>query len=139
MSAHWLVVQSTRLIGGILDFYFFLGPRPEDVLMQYQQVIGKPVMPPFWSLGFHQCRYKIYQLLCNSLLLVHDVSVEQCPVYRYGYKDVEEVESVVDRYKEEGIPLETIWGDIDYMNGYRDFSLEESKYSLPKMRKFLDK
>lgn len=66
-------------------------------------------------------------------------NVEQIGAHRYGYKNVEEVESVVERYKEKGIPLETMWGDIDYMNGYRDFSLEELKYSLPKMRSFIQK
>lgn len=62
-----------RIIGGILDFYFFLGPLPGDVLKQYQAVIGKPAMPPFWSLGFHQCRYIISLLTIpdsNFLLLL---------------------------------------------------------------------
>jgi alpha-glucosidase (family GH31 glycosyl hydrolase) len=35
-----------RTIGGVLDFYFFLGPTPEGVVMQYHQVIGRPHMPP---------------------------------------------------------------------------------------------
>ena len=46
-----------RTIGGILDVFFFVGPRPEDVIRQYQSVIGKPFMPPYWALGFQLCRY----------------------------------------------------------------------------------
>ncbi len=46
-----------RTIGGILDVLFFAGPRPEDVIRQYQSVIGKPYMPPYWALGFQLCRY----------------------------------------------------------------------------------
>jgi alpha-glucosidase (family GH31 glycosyl hydrolase) len=46
-----------RTLGGILDIFFFAGPRPEDVIRQYQTVIGTPYMPPYWALGFQLCRY----------------------------------------------------------------------------------
>lgn len=34
-----------RTIGGVLDFYIFLGPDPNMVIQQYQQVIGKCLHP----------------------------------------------------------------------------------------------
>ena len=46
-----------RSIGGIMDFYWFLGPTPSDVVKQYLELIGLPLMPPYWSLGFHLCRW----------------------------------------------------------------------------------
>ena len=39
-------------IGGILEFYIFFGTAIEVVRM-YSDVVGKPKLPPFWSLGFH--------------------------------------------------------------------------------------
>ena len=46
-----------RVIGGVLDFYIFTGPSMHQVVQQYTDVVGKPFLPPYWSLGFHLCRW----------------------------------------------------------------------------------
>jgi alpha-glucosidase (family GH31 glycosyl hydrolase) len=82
-----LGIQST---GGILEFYVFGGPTPAEVVRQYLEVVGLPAMVPYWSLGFHNCRW--------------------------GYESVGYVQEVVTNYSRANIPLQTQWMDIDYMN-----------------------
>lgn len=48
-----------NVIGGVLDFYFLAGSEtdPTEVARQYAEVVGFPAEVPWWSFGFHQCRY----------------------------------------------------------------------------------
>ncbi len=48
---------SLKTIGGILDFFVFIGENPEEVIQLYTSLIGRPIMPPFWGLGFQLCRW----------------------------------------------------------------------------------
>lgn len=66
-----------RTVGGILDFYIFLGPTPEQVTAQYTDVIGKPYFPPYWSLGFQLCRYGYESL--ENLTRVFDRNIGKIP------------------------------------------------------------
>ena len=65
------------------------------------------MLPPFWSLGFHQSKW--------------------------GYVDIEMFEKVIKGYKDHGIPLDTIWSDIDYMINFEDFTIDESRFNLEKL------
>jgi alpha-glucosidase len=45
-----------RMIGGVLDFYFFSGPSPQYVIEQYGELVGFPTWQPVWGFGFQLCR-----------------------------------------------------------------------------------
>ncbi|CAL5218429.1 g109 [Coccomyxa viridis] len=88
---------SYRIIGGVADFYFFLGPTPNAVLEQLTYIVGRPMMAPYWSLG-----------LMNS---------------KYGYSTVQQLERVVQSYAYFKIPLETFVTDSQYMDHDQDFTI----------------
>ncbi|KAK9766714.1 hypothetical protein K7432_004020 [Basidiobolus ranarum] len=102
-----------KAIGGVLDFSFYPGPDAYEVINQYTATVGRPHQIAYWSLGFHQCKY--------------------------GYVDIDEVESVVRNYSLAKIPLETMWTDIDYMDMFKDFTLDPINYPLDRVQKFISK
>ena len=101
-----------RTIGGIVDYFVFVGPRPEDVVKQYQSLVGFPVLTPYWGLGYHQCRW--------------------------GYNNLNDLQNVVTKFNQYRIPLDVLWTDIDYMNNYEDFTLDASRYNYGQFSKCID-
>ncbi|RIA97248.1 glycosyl hydrolases family 31 protein [Glomus cerebriforme] len=102
-----------KVIGGILDFYIFLGPSPIEVVEQYSELIGYPCLIPYWSLGFHQCRW--------------------------GYNTILKLEDMVDQYKEAKIPMDVVWIDIDYMDSYKLFTYDPTRFPVDKFSEFVAK
>ncbi|XP_065071770.1 maltase-glucoamylase-like isoform X1 [Rhopilema esculentum] len=92
-----------RTIGGVLDFYMFFGPTPEDVVKQYTLAVGRPFMPPYWSLGFQLCRW--------------------------GYNSLERVKNITQKMREYDIPQDVQYGDIDHMDRHVDFTFNKKKYA----------
>ena len=89
--------------GGISDFYVIINSNtPDSVVGYYQRIVGKPVLMPQWALGWHQCKF-----------CLHTVS---------------EYQSVIDNYKKYNIPLDAQWGDIDYMENYKNFKVDKANF-----------
>ncbi|KAK7085835.1 hypothetical protein SK128_017032, partial [Halocaridina rubra] len=91
-----------RSIGGIMDLLFFMGPNPEEVIQQYTQVIGRPFLPPYWSLGFQLCRY--------------------------GYNNLDNLKGAVSRTRRHGIPLDVQYADIDHFDRRLDFTYDNDTF-----------
>ncbi|KAA0195144.1 hypothetical protein HAZT_HAZT008012 [Hyalella azteca] len=89
--------------GDLITLYIFTGPTPADVVRQYTQLVGRPAMPPYWALGYHQCRF--------------------------NYGTLEKTKKVWKRTRDAGIPFDVQWNDLDYMSGREDFTYDQEKFS----------
>ena len=86
-----------RTIGGLIDYYFIYGDNPDEVLIKLHDIIGQPIMPPFWSFGFHLCRW--------------------------GYSNTKEIRALYNKFFDQDLPIDTFWVDIDALEDKRIFSL----------------
>lgn len=102
-----------RLIGGNIDLYFFDGPSATEVTKQYLTgAAGLPAMQQYFTFGYHQCRW--------------------------GFSNWSMVSDVVTNFKNYGIPLETVWTDIDYMFQYRDFENDPVRFGYSEGQQLMD-
>lgn len=90
---------------GIVDAFFFVGPKPKDVVRQYTSVTGKPAMPQLFSTAYHQCRW--------------------------NYRDEEDVENVDSKFDEHDIPYDVLWLDIEHTDGKRYFTWDPVLFPHP--------
>ncbi|MDE6182737.1 MAG: glycoside hydrolase family 31 protein, partial [Eubacteriales bacterium] len=80
-------------VGGQIQYYFMLGNTIKDVVEKYTGLTGRMEMPPLWSLGYQQCRF--------------------------SYFTQEEVKQLIKTFEQKEIPLDVVYLDIDYMDGFR--------------------
>ena len=78
---------------------------PQNVLRKLATLVGKMPMPPRWAIGYHQCRYSYYP----------DKRVLQ----------------IATEFRNRNIPCDVIWMDIDYMDGFRIFTFNPSRFPDP--------
>ncbi len=78
------------------------------IVKEFRGLIGRSYIPPKWAFGFGQSRW--------------------------GYENEADVRHVYESYEKAGIPLDSIYMDIDYMERYKDFTIDETKF--PKFEDF---
>lgn len=85
-----------------LNLFVIDGGSPYDIVKQFRKIIGRSYIPPKYAFGFGQSRW--------------------------GYKTKEDFRKVADGYRKNNIPLDMVYMDIDYMQDFKDFTLNEKNF-----------
>lgn len=88
-----------------LALYVIDGTDPYDIVKQFRRIIGRSYIPPKFAFGFGQSRW--------------------------GYKTPDDFREVADNYRNRHLPLDMIYMDIDYMDSYKDFTLNDDFRDFP--------
>ena len=94
--------------GGELDYFIFTGGKensPKKVLADYANLTGKTPLPPIWALGNQQSRW--------------------------SYFPEKRVREIASEFRKNKIPADAIYLDVDYMDGYRVFSWDKTRFPNP--------
>lgn len=92
---------SVKFESPTLQYYVILGDPPQ-LLEQFTELTGKAPLPPLWSLGYHQSRW--------------------------GYASEKDIQDIVAGFNEHQMPVSAIHLDIDYMDGFRVFTVDQARY-----------
>ena len=86
------------------DLYLYVieGESAYDIVKQFRKLIGRSYIPPKFAFGFGQSRW--------------------------GYKTKEDFQKVAEGYRKNDIPIDMIYMDIDYMQDYKDFTVNEENF-----------
>ena len=85
-----------------LDVYRISGDSVLSIVHQFREMIGRSYIPPRWAFGFGQSRW--------------------------GYVCEADVREVVRKHRELGLPLDSVYLDIDYMDSYKDFTVNPERF-----------
>ena len=84
------------------ELYIFEGESVLSIVKEFRSLIGESYIPPRWALGIGQSRW--------------------------GYGSEEDLLRVQSGYRNNRLPLDMLYLDIDYMDNFKDFTIDEKKY-----------
>lgn len=91
--------------GGEMNYYFIHHARVADIIGSYTALTGRMPLPPLWSLGYQQ--------------------------NRYSYFPDTEVLRIAQTLREKKIPADGITLDIHYMDAYKLFTWDKTRFADP--------
>lgn len=83
--------------------YLIEAPSYRDVVQEFRELIGRSYIAPRWAFGYGQSRW--------------------------SYDTADEVCEVAAEYKKHNIPIDSIYLDIDYMERYKDFTINRDSFA----------
>lgn len=92
--------------GGEMNYYFIYHKQLADLITSYTSLTGRMKMPPIWSLGYQQ--------------------------NRYSYYPETEVMRIAQTLREKKLPSDGITLDIHYMDKYKVFTWDKTRFPDPK-------
>lgn len=101
IQTHWMSES------GVLDVFAILGSTVRDIEATYGTLTGPAVLPPLFSLGYHQCRWN-YMTQAEVL----------------------DVDSLMDYNK---LPYDVIWLDIEWTDDRKYFAWNKNYPDPPQM------
>lgn len=102
--------------GGTIDQYLVPGPHLRDVVRRYTRLTGTTPLPPPWALGFHQSRW--------------EGPCDGAPADR-PFCSAAQIAAVAQRLRDEKIPADGIFLDIQHMDGLRTFTFDPALFPNP--------
>lgn len=88
---------------GDYKLYLIEGASYPDVVKEFRELIGRSYIAPRWAFGYGQSRW--------------------------SYNTADEVREVAAEYKKRNIPIDSIYLDIDYMERYKDFTINRDTFA----------
>ena len=85
-----------------VNLYLITGESCRDIVRQFRRLIGRSYIPPKWAFGYGQSRW--------------------------GYRNEDQVRDLVSRMRNAGIPLDMVYLDIDYMERFKDFTVNPETF-----------
>lgn len=85
-----------------VDVYIITGEKPLEIVREFLSIIGEGYAPPKWAFGYQQSRW--------------------------SYPNEESVREVANKFIESNIPCDAIYLDIDYMERFKDFTIDQKAF-----------
>ena len=94
---------SITMEDGDYKLYLIEGASYPEVVKAFRELIGRSYIAPRWAFGYGQSRW--------------------------SYNTADEVREVAAEYKKRNIPIDSIYLDIDYMERYKDFTINRDTFA----------